>query len=197
MFHEFGHALHYFSSRVAYPTLNGALRDYVEFQSQLLERWLLTDAVIEGYLIHHETGEPIPAELVARIRNAATFNQGFATTEYLASALVDMRYHTIDPAGIDPDAFEREVLAELNMPGEIVMRHRSPHFGHVFSGEGYAAGYYGYLWADVLTADAAEAFAGAPGGFYDQEFAGKLLENLFAPQNSLDPAEALSRVSGP
>ena len=196
LFHEFGHALHYFSSRVAYPTLNGALRDYIEFQSQLLERWLLTDAVIEGFLLHHETGEPIPAELVARIRNAATFNQGFATTEYLASALVDMRYHTIDPAGIDPDAFEREVLAELNMPGEIVMRHRSPHFGHVFSGEGYAAGYYGYLWADVLTADAAEAFAGAPGGFYDKELAGKLLENLFAPQNSLDPAEAYRAFRG-
>ncbi len=196
LFHEFGHALHYFSSHVAYPTLNGALRDYVEFQSQLLERWLLTDAVIEGYLIHHETGEPIPSELVARIRNAATFNQGFATTEYLASALVDMRYHTIDPAGIDPDAFEPEVLAELNMPGEIVMRHRSPHFGHVFSGEGYAAGYYGYLWADVLTADAAEAFAGAPGGFYDKELAGKLLENLFAPQNSVDPVEAYRAFRG-
>ena len=196
LFHEFGHALHYFSSRVAYPTLNGALRDYVEFQSQLLERWLVTDAVIEGYLLHHETGEPIPAELVARIRNAATFNQGFATTEYLASALVDMRYHTIDPAGIDPDAFEREVLAELSMPGEIVMRHRSPHFGHVFSGEGYAAGYYGYLWADVLTADAAEAFAGAPGGFYDKELARKLFDNLFAPQNSLDPAEAYRAFRG-
>ena len=196
LFHEFGHALHYFSSRVAYPTLNGALRDYIEFQSQLLERWLLTDQVIERYLLHHETGEPIPAELVARIRNAATFNQGFATTEYLASALVDMRYHTIDPSGIDPDAFEREVLAELNMPGEIVMRHRSPHFGHVFSGEGYAAGYYGYLWADVLTADAAEAFADAPGGFYDKELARKLFDNLFAPQNSLDPAEAYRAFRG-
>ena len=196
LFHEFGHALHYFSSRVAYPTLNGALRDYIEFQSQLLERWLLTDQVIERYLLHHETGQPIPSELVAKIRNAATFNQGFATTEYLASALVDMRYHTIDPAGIDPDAFEREVLAELSMPGEIVMRHRSPHFGHVFSGEGYAAGYYGYLWADVLTADAAEAFAGAPGGFYDKELARKLFDNLFAPQNSLDPAEAYRAFRG-
>ena len=107
-----------------------------------------------------------------------------------------MRYHTIDPAGIDPDAFEPEVLAELNMPGEIVMRHRSPHFGHVFSGEGYAAGYYGYLWADVLTADTAEAFAGAPGGFYDKELAGKLLENLFAPQNSVDPVVAYRAFRG-
>ena len=95
---------------------------------------------------------------MAKIKKAATFNQGFETTEYLASALVDMRYHTIDPTGLDADAFERETLAELNMPDEIVMRHRSPHFGHIFSSEGYSAGYYGYMWADVLTADAAEAF---------------------------------------
>jgi peptidyl-dipeptidase Dcp len=96
-FHEFGHALHYLSSNVAYPTLNGGVRDYTEFQSQLLERWLLTDPVIDRYLVHHETGEPMPAELVTKIKNAATFNQGFATTEYLASALMDMRYHTVDP----------------------------------------------------------------------------------------------------
>ena len=97
-----------------------------------------------------------------KIRKAATFNQGFETTEYLASALMDMKYHTIDPSGLDADAFERETLAALDMPHEIVMRHRSPHFGHVFSGEGYSAGYYGYMWADVLTSDAAEAFAEAP-----------------------------------
>jgi len=196
LFHEFGHALHYFSSRVDYPTLNGAVRDYIEFQSQLLERWLLTDEVIKNYLLHHETGEPIPAALVARIRSAATFNQGFATTEYLASALVDMRYHTVDPAGIDPDGFETEVLAELNMPKQVVMRHRSPHFGHVFSSEGYSAGYYGYMWADVLTSDAAEAFAEAPGGFFDRDLAQKLVDNLFAPQNSVDPAEAYRLFRG-
>ncbi len=196
LFHEFGHALHYLSSRVAYPTLNGALRDYVEFHSQLLERWLLTDAVIDNYLVHHETGAPMPAALIARIRNASRFNQGFATTEYLASALVDMRYHTTDPAGIDPPAFERTVLAELGMPEEIVMRHRGPHFGHVFSGEGYAAGYYGYMWADVLTADAAEAFAAAPGGFYDKELASTLVSLLFEPQNAVDPAEAYRAFRG-
>ncbi len=149
LFHEFGHALHSLSSRVDYPTLNGGVRDYTEFQSQLLERWLLTDPVIRTYLVHHETGEPMPAALVAKIRKAATFNQGFETTEYLASALVDMRFHMVDPRGIDPDAFEREALTELQMPREIVMRHRSPQFTHVFSGEGYSAGYYGYLWADV------------------------------------------------
>lgn len=195
-FHEFGHALHALSSNVAYPTLNGGVRDYTEFQSQLLERWLATDEVIDNYLVHHKTGEPIPAELVEKIKKAATFNQGFATVEYLASALVDMRYHTFDPAGLDPDEFERETLAELNMPDEIVMRHRSTHFSHIFSGEGYSAGYYGYLWADVLTSDAAEAFADAPGGFYDEELAKKLVDNLFAVRNAVDPAEAYRAFRG-
>lgn len=196
LFHEFGHALHFLSSTVEYPSLNSGVRDYTEFQSQLLERWLLTDQVIDTYLVHHETGEPIPGQLVAKIKNAATFNQGFATTEYLASALVDMKYHTTDPAGIDCDAFERAALTELNMPSEIVMRHRSPHFGHVFSGEGYAAGYYGYIWADVLTADAAEAFAEAPGGFYDKDLAKKLVENLFSVRNAIDPADAYRAFRG-
>ncbi|MGQ9425809.1 M3 family metallopeptidase [Gilvimarinus sp. F26214L] len=195
-FHEFGHALHFLASRVSYPTLNGGVRDYTEFQSQLLERWLSTDEVIDNYLVHYKTGEPIPAELVEKIKKAATFNQGFATTEYLASALVDMKFHTADPTDIDPDAFERETLEELGMPGELVMRHRSPHFGHIFSGEGYSAGYYGYMWADVLTADAAEAFAEAEGGFYDEEVAAKLVEHLFAPRNAVDPAEAYRAFRG-
>jgi peptidyl-dipeptidase Dcp len=196
LFHEFGHALHSLSSAVDYPTLNSGVRDYTEFHSQLLERWLLTDAVIDNYLVHHETGEPMPDELVAKIKKTATFNQGFTTTEYLASALVDMKYHTVDPTEIDPDAFEREALAELEMPSEIVMRHRSPHFGHIFSGEGYASGYYGYIWAEVLTADAAEAFAAAPGGFYDKELAAKLVANLFAVRNSIDPADAYRAFRG-
>lgn len=197
LFHEFGHALHYFSSAVDYPTLNGAVRDYVEFQSQLLERWLLTQPVIDNYLVHVETGEPIPAELVEKIRRAGTFNQGFATTEYLASALVDMELHTLDdPSDVDPDAFERETLDRLGMPDELVMRHRTPHFAHVFSGEGYATGYYGYLWADVLTSDAAEAFAEAPGGFYDADVARRAVEYLFAPQDSIDPAEAYRLFRG-
>ena len=106
------------------------MRDYTEFQSQLLERWLMTDPVIDNYLVHVETGEPIPAELVSAIRRADSFNQGFATTEYLASALVDMMYHTSDPTDLDADAFERASLALLGMPDAIVMRHRSPHFGH-------------------------------------------------------------------
>ena len=196
LFHEFGHALHYLTSIVDYPTLNGGVRDYTEFQSQLLERWLLTDEVIDTYLVHVETGEPMPEDLVAKIKNAATFNQGFSTTEYLASAILDMKYHTMDPASLNVDAFERATLAEMKMPDEIVMRHRSPHFGHIFRSEGYSAGYYGYMWADVLTADAAEAFREAPGGFYDEELTRSLADNLFAPRNSVDPADAYRAFRG-
>ena len=195
-FHEFGHALHFFSSEVRYPTLNGGVRDYTEFQSQLLERWLSTDEVIDNYLLHAETGKPMPDELVAKIQNAATFNQGFATTEYLASALIDMKIHLADPTGMDVGAFEKETLAELNMPKELPMRHRTPHFGHVFSGEGYATAYYGYMWADVLTADASEAFAQSPGGYYDEELSEKLVKYLFAPRNSIDPNEAFRLFRG-
>ncbi len=195
-FHEFGHALHGLSSNVAYPTLNGGVRDYTEFQSQLLERWVSTPEVINQFLTHYKTGEPMPEALFAKIQKAATFNQGFATTEYLASALMDMRYHTTDPSDIDPDKFERETMAALGLPEEIVMRHRSPHFSHVFSGEGYSAGYYGYMWADVLTSDAAEAFKEAPGGFYDKAVAKKLVNNLFAPRNSVDPKQAYHAFRG-
>ena len=195
-FHEFGHALHFLSSKVEYPTLNSGVRDYTEFQSQLLERWLSTDEVIDNYLVHYKTGKPMPKSLVAKIKQAATFNQGFSTTEYLASALVDMRFHTVDPTGIDVDKFERETLAALNMPKQIVMRHRSPQFGHIFSSEGYAASYYGYLWAEVLSSDAAEAFAQAPGGFYDKDVADKLVEHLFSVRNAVDPSEAYRAFRG-
>ena len=189
-FHEFGHALHFFASNVRYPTLNSGVRDYTEFQSQLLERWLSSDEVIDKFLIHHQTGEPIPDDLVAKIKNAATFNQGFATTEYLASALMDLKLHMSDPDDIDMESFERETLKSMNMPKELPMRHRTPHFSHVFSGEGYATAYYGYIWADVLTADAAEAFVEAPGGFYDDKLAKRLVKYLFAPRNSIDPQQA-------
>ena len=195
-FHEFGHALHFFSSNVKYPTLDGGVRDYTEFQSQLLERWLSTDEVIQNFLVHQKTGEPMPAELVQKIKKASTFNQGFSTTEYLASAIMDMKFHLADPTNIDIAKFERETLASLNMPKELPMRHRTPHFGHVFSGEGYATAYYGYMWADVLTSDAAEAFAQAKGGFYDKELAAKLVKYLFAPRNAIDPAEAYRLFRG-
>ena len=195
-FHEFGHALHFFSSNVKYPTLNGGVRDYTEFQSQLLERWLSTDEVINQFLVHYKTGATIPQELVAKIKKAATFNQGFGTTEYLASALMDMKLHLADPENIDIDTFERQTLADLKMPSELPMRHRTPHFGHVFSGEGYATAYYGYMWADVLTADAAEAFQEAPGGFYDEDVVNRLVKYLFEPRNSIDPEKAYIMFRG-
>ncbi|QWG06818.1 M3 family metallopeptidase [Flammeovirga kamogawensis] len=195
-FHEFGHALHFLSANVKYPKSNSGVRDYTEFQSQLLERWLSTDKVINGFLVHQKTGKPMPASLVKKIKAASAFNQGFSTTEYLASALMDMKYHTVDPTNIDPVSFEKETLTALGMPKEIVMRHRSTQFGHVFSGEGYAAAYYGYLWADVLTSDAAEVFAEAPQGFYDKDVAYKLVKYLFAPRNAMDPAEAYRKFRG-
>ena len=195
-FHEFGHALHFLSAKVKYPTSHSGVRDYTEFQSQLLERWLTTDEVINNYLVHYKTGEPIPADLVAKIKTASTFNEGFKTTEYLASAIMDLLYHTTDPALIEPQAFEKEQLTALGMPEEMVMRHRSTQFGHVFSGEGYSAGYYGYMWAEVLTSDAAEAFVEAPGGFYDKEVGAKLVKYLFEIRNAMDPAEAYRLFRG-
>jgi len=195
-FHEFGHALHFLSATVAYPTSHSGVRDYTEFQSQLLERWLTTDEVINNYLVHYKTGEPIPAELVAKIKKAATFNEGFKTTEYLASAILDLLYHTTDPALIEPQTFEKEQLTALGMPEEVVMRHRSTQFGHVFSSEGYSSGYYGYMWAEVLTSDAAEAFVAAPGGFYDENISKKLVDHLFSIRNAMDPAEAYRLFRG-
>lgn len=195
-FHEFGHALHFLSATVAYPTSHSGVRDYTEFQSQLLERWLTTDEVINNYLVHYKTGEPIPADLVAKIKKAATFNEGFKTTEYMASAIMDLLYHTTDPAKIEPQTFEKEQLTALGMPEEVVMRHRSTQFGHVFSSEGYSSGYYGYMWAEVLTSDAAEAFAEAPGGFYDKDVSKKLVDHLFSIRNAMDPAEAYRLFRG-
>jgi peptidyl-dipeptidase Dcp len=195
-FHEFGHALHFLAATVAYPTSHSGVRDYTEFQSQLLERWLTTDEVINNYLVHYKTGKPIPTELVNKIKKATTFNEGFKTTEYLASAIMDLLYHTTDPVKIEPQQFEKTQLAKLSMPEQIVMRHRSTQFGHVFSGEGYSSGYYGYLWAEVLTSDAAEAFAEAPGGFYDKALSKKLVDHLFAIRNAKDPAEAYRLFRG-
>ena len=195
-FHEFGHALHALSSSVEYPSLNGGVRDYTEFHSQLLERWLLTDRVVDRFFRHYQTGEPMPKALIEKITKAATFNQGFQTVEFLGSAIMDMRYHTADPAALDPRAFEKAELARLGMPKEIPMRHRSTQFAHIFSSEGYAAGYYGYLWADVLTADAAEAFKDAPAGFYDKDLGRKLVETLFTVRNAVDPNDAYRAFRG-
>ncbi|QQR72878.1 MAG: M3 family metallopeptidase [Holophagales bacterium] len=197
LFHEFGHALHGLSSNVTYPTLAGTAvaRDYVEFPSQLLEHWLPTPEVLNRFALHYQTGKPIPAELVERIERASTFNQGFQTVEYLASALVDMKLHLAGDVTIDPDKFERETLGALGMPREIVMRHRTPQFTHVFSGDGYSAGYYSYLWADTLTADAWQAFVEGAGP-WDKAVAKRLRDHVFSVGNTVDPAEGYRAFRG-
>ena len=197
LFHEFGHALHGLSSNVTYPTLSGTnvARDYVEFPSQILERWLSTPEVLQRFAIHYKTGEAIPQKLVDRIKSASKFNQGFSTVEAVSAALVDMKMHLAGSKKIDPDAFERETLKELGMPKEIVMRHRTPQFGHVFSGDGYSAGYYSYLWSDVLSADAYQAFTEA-GGPYDKAVAKRLHKYIFSVGNTIDQAEAYRKFRG-
>jgi peptidyl-dipeptidase Dcp len=198
LFHEFGHALHGLNSAVTYPSLAGTqvVRDFVEFPSQLNERWLPTHEVLSRFAVHYQTGEAMPDVLVAKIRKAHTFNQGFDTVEYLSSAILDMKAHLAGSTPIDAKAFETETLAEIGMPREIIMRHRLPHFGHIFAGEGYAAGYYDYLWADALTADAAEVFAQAPGGFYDKAVARRLHDDIMSVGGSIDAGEAFRRFRG-
>jgi peptidyl-dipeptidase Dcp len=197
MFHEFGHALHGLNSDVRYPSVSGTsvARDYVEFPSQLLEHWLSTPEVLQRFAVHYQTGKPIPQTLVDRIKKSATFNQGFITVEYLAAALVDMKLHLAGDRKIDPDAFEKETLKELGMPDEIVMRHRTPQFLHIFSSDSYSAGYYSYLWSDVLTADAFGAFVEA-GGAYDKKVAERLRKCIFSVGNTVDPAEAYRAFRG-
>ncbi len=197
MFHEFGHALHGLCSKVKYPSQSGTsvARDYVEFPSQINEHWLMTPEILNKYAVHHKTGEPLPKDLIEKIEATATFNQGFSTVEYLASALVDMKLHLAGDVDIDPDKFEREALAELGMPKEIPMRHRTPHFLHLFADDGYSAGYYSYLWSDALTADAADVFEEA-GSYYDKEVAKSLHDNIFSVGNTIDPAEGFRRFRG-
>jgi peptidyl-dipeptidase Dcp len=198
LFHEFGHALHGLNSQVMFPSLAGTstLRDFVEFPSQLHEHWLLTPEVLEKFALHHRTGKAIPRPLVDKIRKSKTFNQGFKTVEYLLSAIYDLKIH-MEPGDkpIDPAVFEVGVAKELGAPREIVMRHRPTHFGHVFADDGYSAGYYSYIWADTLTADAAEAFVEA-GGYYDKAVAKRLRETILSVGNSVPPEEAFRKFRG-
>jgi len=197
LFHEFGHALHGLCSSVEYPSLAGTnvARDYVEFPSQLLEHWLSTPEILDRFAVHHETGRPMPRDLVAKIERARRFNEGFRTVEFLASALVDMRMHLAADGVPDPAAFERDTLAALGLPREIVMRHRGPHFLHVFADDGYSAGYYSYLWADAITADAWEAFQEA-GGPWDEAVARRLRDHVLAVGNSIPPEESYRAFRG-
>jgi peptidyl-dipeptidase Dcp len=198
LFHEFGHGLHGLLSDVRYPSLSGTSvsRDFVELPSQLYEHWLTTPEVLDRFALNVETGEKLPGEMVERILASRTFNQGFATIEYTASAYVDLAFHTLDDAeGLDPIAFEREELARLGMPGGIVMRHRTPHFAHVFSGDGYSAGYYSYLWSEVMDADAFEAFREA-GDVFHPETAERLARFVYAAGDSRDPELAYAAFRG-
>ena len=197
MFHEFGHALHGLNSNVTYPSLSGTAvaRDYVEFPSQLMEHWLSTPQVLQKFALHYQTGKPIPQELVDKINRTKTFNQGFATVEYLAAAILDMKLHLLGDQKIDARQFEKKALAEIGMPKEIVLRHRLPHFLHVFSSDSYSAGYYSYLWSDVLTADSFGAFTEG-GGPYDKKVADRLRRNIFSVGNTIDPAEAYRNFRG-
>ena len=197
LFHEFGHALHGLNSNVTYPTLAGTAvkRDFVEFPSQINEHWLPTPEVLSRFAVHAETGAAMPEALLKKIEAAKHFNQGFATVEYLASAIYDMKIHVESAsAEIDPAAFEKSALDELGLPKEIVMRHRPTAFGHIFSGDGYSAGYYVYLWADALTADAWELFAEK--GAYDKATAKSFLDNILSVGNSIAPDEAFRRFRG-
>ncbi|HEY3813273.1 MAG TPA: M3 family metallopeptidase [Caulobacteraceae bacterium] len=195
MFHEFGHALHGLSSDVNYPSLSGTqvARDYVEFPAELNENYLSTPEVLA--LLVDAGGKPMPPDLIARIAKAHAFNQGFDTVELLASAIVDLQLHLQGEAPIDPHAFEKTALANLGMPSEIVMRHRIPHFGHIFAGETYAAGYYGYVWAEVLDHDAYEAFVEADNA-YDPVVAKRLHDDILAVGNTVDPAKAYRAFRG-
>ena len=197
MFHEFGHALHGLNSNVTYPSLSGTsvARDYVEFPSQLLEHWLPTPEVLQKFAVHYQTGKPIPQALVDKIERSKTFNQGFSTVEYLAAAILDMKLHLAGDQKIDARTFEKEALAELGMPKEIVLRHRLPQFLHVFSSDGYSAGYYSYLWSDVITADSFGAFTEA-GGPYDKKVAERLRKNIFSVGNTIDPADGYRNFRG-
>ncbi|MDQ0456650.1 M3 family metallopeptidase [Rhizobium paknamense] len=196
LFHEFGHALHGMLSDVTYPSVSGTgvSRDFVELPSQLYEHWLTVPEILKTYAVHVETGEPMPQALLDKVLAAQTFNAGFNTVEFTSSALVDMAFHTRDSVE-DPMAVQAEVLEKIGMPSSIVMRHATPHFQHVFSGEGYSAGYYSYMWSEVLDADAFAAFE-ETGNAFDAATAKKLKDNVYAIGGAVDPEETYKAFRG-
>lgn len=198
LFHEFGHGLHGLLSDVTYPSLacTAVSTDFVELPSQLYEHWLSEPQVLKRFARHYKTGRPMPDELLKRIKAAQTFNQGFATVEYVSSALADIELHSMDdPKGLDVTRFESELLERRGMPREIVMRHRLPHFAHIFSGGGYASGYYSYMWSEVMDADAFDAFL-EKGDAFHAATAKKLKEFIYSAGNRRDPAEAYTAFRG-
>ncbi|MEM9635509.1 MAG: M3 family metallopeptidase [Pseudomonadota bacterium] len=198
LFHEFGHALHGLLSNVTYPMISGTsvARDFVERPSQLYEHWLSEPEVLSKFAVHYKSGEPMPKALLEKLLAAANFNQGFATVEYTASALIDLELHLLDdPTDIDVAEFEKRELNKIGMPNAITMRHRIPHFQHVFSGDGYSAGYYSYMWSEVMDADAFDAFKEA-GDVFDPETAEKLLTFIYAAGGRPDPEETYVAFRG-
>ncbi|PKP86943.1 MAG: M3 family peptidase [Alphaproteobacteria bacterium HGW-Alphaproteobacteria-17] len=195
LFHEFGHGIHFLLYDITYPALAGVPRDFVEYPSQVNENWLMTPEVLSKFATHYQTGEPIPQALVDKILASDTFNQGFSTVEYLASAIVDMKLHNRKVPPTDIAKFERETLAEIGMPKEIVMRHRLPQFGHLFSSDSYSAGYYSYLWSETMDADTWAAFNEA-GGPWDRTIADKFRTLLLMTGNETDRAEAYRAFRG-
>jgi peptidyl-dipeptidase Dcp len=195
LFHEFGHAIHALVSEVNYPGLATTPRDFVEYPSQVHEMWVLTRPILDKFARHYKTGKPMPQTLVDKVEASRKFNQGYATVEYLSSAIVDMELHTKPDGVVDPDAFERETLQKIGAPREVAMRHRLPQFNHLFTSDSYSAGYYSYLWSEVMDADTREAFVEA-GNVFDPTVAGKMRKFILAPGNSTDRAEAYRQFRG-
>ena len=195
LFHEFGHALHALVSEVSFPGLGGTPRDFVEYPSQVHEQWVLTRPILDRFAMHYKTGKPMPQALVDKVTRSSKFNQGYATVEYLSAAIVDMKLHTRPDGVVDPETFERETLERIGAPAQVAMRHRLPQFNHLFASDAYSAGYYSYLWSEVMDADTREAFAEA-GDLFDPGVAGKLRKYILAPGNSTDRAEAYRQFRG-
>ena len=198
LFHEFGHALHGLLSDVTYPFISGTsvARDFVELPSQLYEHWLAVPEILEKHARHHATGEPLPRAMIDRIIAAENFNQGFKTVEYTASALVDLEMHVLESTDdFDPRSFEAKVLADIGMPDAIIMRHRSPHFQHVFTGDGYSAGYYSYMWSEVMDADAFQAFE-ETGDVFDAATARRLHDQVYSAGARETPEDAYTGFRG-
>jgi peptidyl-dipeptidase Dcp len=199
MFHEFGHAIHGLNSDVNYPSLAGTNvpRDFVEFPSQINEHYLETPEVLSQFALHYQTGKPMPQALVDKIKKAHTFNQGFAVTEYLSNAILDMKLHLASADGkpIDVAKFTEATLKEIGMPKEMVLRHPVMAFGHIWSGDGYAAGYYSYLWSEVFEQDAFRAFV-EEGGPYNKKTAERYRKLILSRGNTVDVAEAYRQFRG-
>lgn len=196
LFHEFGHALHGLLSKVTYPSLSGTnvTRDFVELPSQIMENWAFEPEVLKSYALHYETGEPMPDELIEKIRKSSLFNQGFATVEYLAASFLDMDWHTLtDDVERDPTAFENKSMSRIKLMDEIIPRYRSTYFRHIFAG-GYSSGYYSYIWAEVLDSDAFEAFKET--SLFDQKYAAAYRKNILEAGNTADPMELYKRFRG-